>query len=270
MAYPRKRRAYASPYSRRVKRRKVLKPKYSAYRAKKRYFTKAVKKLIQSTAEVKHANTDVIEYNWNPGGGITNAAMGPAICLMGPTGSTAQGSVQISQGDADGARVGNSCRTKSARLKVLMQPNILNAAPVILQLFVGYIKQVPGTLPSAFSLTQIFDMGSSVAAADGTPTSLMWNINRDYFTIIHYSKTKLGGSNTSALASNNDFPALVMKTINLKTFNGVLKFNDNNANPTNKQLYLFANWVNPALPAGGDTTHYPQLSYYVDYAYTDV
>lgn len=239
---------------RRTYRKSSLK-KIAPSRSRRRNFTKAVKKLIQSTAEVKHSAADPVAYTFN----ANNGTMSVPIDL---TQTFIQG---ISVGASDGTRIGEQVTTKKALLKCLITaPTTLTEAS-ILQLFIGFRKETPGAIPTAAELTRIFDDGGGTAPADGTLFSLMRSVNRDEFRIFNYKKIKVGHANAAGFV-NNDFPAYRMVTIDLTKHLGVVKWSSLGG-ITNKHMYLWCNWVNPdgTVP---DVAN-PKLNFYLDYTYTD-
>lgn len=240
------------------KRRRVFKKRTAPYRMRKRRFTKAVKKLIQNTAEVKRTSSNPQTYTFN----ADNSAMSAPVDIP-------QLFCAMAQGTGDGDRIGEQIRTKKAVLKVLVQAGLPNpsAECQILQLFIGKFKSLPGTPPTAAQLTGIFDDGSGTAAADGTLLSLLRSINSDMFTIYRYKRVKVGNS-TAAGFTNNEFPAYRTFSIDVTKHLGLLKYNGELvSSPTNKHFYMFCNWVNP----DGTTpdAQPPRVQYYLDFTYTD-
>lgn len=245
------------PYSSR-KRRRTFKKRPTAYRARKRNFTKAVKKLIQSTAEVKRTGQNPQDYTF----AATNAAMSTPVDIPSQF-------CFLATGANDGDRIGEQVRTKRAILKVYISASTTAPNTSILQLFIGKALATPGSAPTAAQLTGIFDDGVAGAPADGTKLSLMRAINKDAFSISHYKKIKIGYANATGYA-NNDFPAYRMLSIDITKHLGVLKYTGSAGSaPNNKHMYLFMNWVNPQTATGG-STYPPEVKYYVDFTYTDV
>lgn len=237
------------------KRRRVFKKRVAPYRIRQRRFTKAVKKLIQSTAETKRTSADPVSYTFN----ANNGAMSAPIDLPSQF-------ISLAQGTGDGERVGEQVNTKKATLKMLIQSNATEAS--VLQVFIGYRKNSPGILPSAPNLTDVFDDGAGTAPADGSLLSLMRSTNTDEWRFFTYRKLKVGPSNATGMV-NNDFPAYRKIYIDLTKHLGKLRYQDNTSQPpTNKHMYLFMNWVNPAT--GTSSTNPPKVQFYLDYTYTDM
>jgi len=248
------------PYKR--YKRRPWKARASGARTKRRYLRTMVKNQIQASAEKKQINADPQTYTF----AANNVSMSTPIDLT-------QTFLQIQQGVDDGERIGEQVRTKKAILKCLVQaPDVAGtAACAILQLFVGYVKDTPGTVPTSSELLTIFDDGGGVAPANGLITTLLRNINTDVFRIHAYRQVKVGLA-TAAGFTNNDFPAYRKVYIDMTKVLGVLKYSQASNNPTNKHWYLFCNWVNPedGTTTASPSTQPPRMQYYMDYTYTDV
>lgn len=228
--------------------------------------TKNVRAIVKSElsrrVEVKRTASDPLTYTFNSGASA-NATMSTPVDLP-------QLFLSLPFGVNDGDRVGEQVRTKKATLKMLLNSPI--SEQIVLQVFVGYFKASPGTLPSGASLLNIFDDGGGVSSADGTLLSLLRSINTDQFRIIHYSRNKLGPATGGAGLTNNDFAIYRTKSIDLTKHLGTLKYSYVDATPpTNKHLYLFMNWVNvDGSISSGAANDLPRVQYYLDYTYTDL
>jgi len=226
----------------------------------KRAFNERVKQLIQQQAEVKRSNADPIDYTFN----ANNATMSAPVDLLSQF-------VQIPQGAADGSRNGEQVRTKKATLKMLIQAPDLDgtSATAVLQLFVGYCKETPGTAPSNAQLLRIFDDGAATQDADGSLFSLMRPVNRDVFNIHTYKQIKIGAANANGFV-NNDFQVYRKVYVDITKILGVLKYPLASVGftPTNRHLYLWCNWVDPET--GTTSTRPPKVQFTIDYTYTDI
>lgn len=216
-----------------------------------------VKSELSRRVESKRISTLPTTYTFRP----TNATMSAPIDIP-------QQFLQITQGAADGQRVGESIMTKKAILKciVIADSTAATQEPCILQLFLGFYRQDPGTAPNASALLNIFDAGSTTAPADGTPITLLYSINSDGFRILNYKQIKISQSSAVNL-NNNDFPAYRKFGIDITKYLGNLKYQPSAVTPTNKHLYLFCNWVNPLAATSSQP---PTMHYYLDYTYTDM
>jgi len=257
--YKRKRRRSTPGYR---KRTRYMRKKAAPYRARKRAFTKSVKKLIQSSAETKCINTGPQTYLFNLNNSTASSPVDlPATFLF------------IPQGTNDGERIGEQIRTKKAVLKLSIQaPDAANvpARAAILQLWIGYYKRTPGTAPTPSQLDEIYDQGPVTIPANGSITTLLRKVNTDVFRIHTYKQIKIGSSIAGAFA-NNDFPAFRKVYIDMTKAFGVVKYDEFNNIPVNKQWYMWMNWVDPedGVSVGTPSTRPPRVQFFLDYTYTD-
>jgi len=263
MVYSRKRkRSVAGPYRRnkRYRGRGRVWKKTRPAGLRKRAFTKRVKQLIQSSAEVKRCNADPISYTFN----ANNATMSAPVDLLSQF-------LQIANGVNDGERIGEQVRTKKATLKMLIQTPDLDgtSATAVLQLFLGYCKESPGSAPTNAQLLRIFDDGSITTDADGSLFSLLRPVNKDVFAIHNYRQIKIGAANANGFV-NNDFAVYRKVFIDITKHLGVLKFPTGfvGDTATNKHLYLWCQWVDPET--GTLSTRPPKVQFTIDYTYTDI
>lgn len=216
-----------------------------------------IAKVVRSLAEKKSVNTDPTTYSFN----AVNTTMSPAVDL-----TTALAG--IAQGNTDGTRIGNKIRLSRYTLKINFVPSALapTTAPLVVQMFIGRLKQDPAQLPNATDLTRIYQDGAGSAGADGTMLSTIKDINTDYFQIVAYRKFKLGAaSNGTLLHANNDFPFFQEFVIN-DLLKGDVTFNDA-LTPVNKFLYM---WCTATTLYDAATTAAPVLCrYYISCEYTD-
>jgi hypothetical protein len=147
----------------------------------------------------------------------------------------------------------------------------VEAGPCILQLFIGKLKADPGQLPPGSNLAQIFEDGGTTKPADGSYASLLRTVNRKLFTIYNYKKIKVGAAFNALGAhnENNDFPIFRLMTIPLKALMGKATYSIDGGTVTNKNLFMFCNFVNiDGSNAVG--THNPVLEYWVNLEYNDL
>jgi len=224
---------------------------------------KTVKAVVRSSIkrkmEKKSSSSDPIPYLFN-----TTATGNSVMSNPVPLNYT----MVIPQGVEDGDRIGQSVNGTRVTLKMIMvAPPTSGSA--ILQVFIGKVRRFPTILPNAVELATIFDAGGTTAPADGSYGSLIRSINKEVWNITYYKQFKLALANSTNYA-NNDFKAYQKISIDLtKQLGGICKYStDNNNEPTNKHLYMFCNWVNPA--SGLLSAVPPKLTYYVDYEYADM
>jgi len=223
-----------------------------------------IKKVVRSLAEKKSVNTDPAVYTFN----AVNSTMSPAVDLAAPLAA-------IAQGNTDGTRVGNRIRLVRYTLKINFNAFADTSGvpatnvPLVVQMFIGRLKQDPAQLPSATDLGRIYDDGSGSAGADGTMLSTLRDINTEYYNIVAYRKFKLGTATSAATTSafaNNDFPLCQEFVLN-DLLKGEVIFNDA-LTPVNKFLFM---WCTATRLDSTTTAIAPVICrYYISCQYTDI
>jgi len=222
-----------------------------------------IKRVVRSLAEKKNVNADPAEYTFN----AVNSTMSAAVSLTSPIDN-------IAQGVTDGSRVGNRIRLAKYTLKMTFNPVVEDTAvganitvPMIVQLFIGYKKDDPGTTPNAADLAKIYQDGQSTSGVDGTMLATLRDINTDFFKIVAYKKFKLGHAVSQAPTySNNDFPLYEEVVIN-DLLKGEVTFNDTTAS-SNKHLYMWATFSH--VDSVVTSTASLRAFYYLSVQYTDL
>jgi len=159
----------------------------------------------------------------------------------------------ISQGVAQGNRIGNKIKTRTAYLNYVLRPVAYNAitnpnpVPCEVQLMLGYVKNTPSFPPAGVDITQLFQSGSSVTAPVGSLRDIISVINTDYWVIKKRWTHKIGYSSATGTGSvagsqyfnNNDFKLNVVKRINItKMMPATFIFNDAGISAISKNLYF--------------------------------
>lgn len=250
--------------------RKSNKPKSVSVSVKK-----YVKKLIHSQVENKIQNVSAS----NSFGNINNdTAMG--VYPMCPY----QGLWSIGQGVTQNTRVGNKIKVRRVMLNYTLRPNpynaTTNAIPQLCEvdLFLGYLKQANGILPTALDIGQLFQLGNSAMAPQGNLLDLISDINKDFWTIKKRWRHKVGyadytGSGPNVVTqyySNNDFHLNVVKKMDITKFcPKTITFNDGTNSPMGNNLFFFFQ----AVASQGDTFLAAQepmrIDYWVSFEYED-
>jgi len=235
--------------------------KAKGVRAVKQTPLSVIKKVVRSLAEKKSVNTDPQTYTFN----ASNATMSAAVDLAAPLAA-------IAQGNTDGTRVGNRIRLVRYTLKINFNAFYNTGVPatdvpLVVQMFIGRLKQDPAQLPSSTDLGRIYDDGSGSAGADGTMLSTLRDINTEYFNIVAYRKFKLGiAIGTGNTYANNDFPLCQEFVLN-DLLKGEVIFNDA-LTPVNKFLYM---WCTATRLDSATTSAAPCVCrYYISCQYTDI
>lgn len=190
----------------------------------------------------------------------------------------------ITQGVAQGNRVGNQIRTRKVYLNYVLRPTIYSATsnpfpqPVEVQLMLGYVKNTPSFAPAGLDVQQLFQSGSSAVAPVGSLRDIISVINTDYWVIkkrwthkIGYSAATGTGSNpNNQYFQNNDFKLNAVKRVDItKMLPALIQFNDNAISPTTKNLFFMQNAV---TSDGGinDATRLPaNIEFWIDFHFED-
>jgi len=92
-----------------------------------------------------------------------------------------------------------------------------------------------------------------------------------YLQIKHNALVIQGGklADIMNIILNNDFPMFVMKKIKLKSLYGTIKFRDDAGVITQKNIYIFCNYVRADGSLPGVQLAPPTLQWFVDYQFTD-
>lgn len=108
------------------------------------------------------------------------------------------GYMSIPQGVTQGTRIGNQVKVKKLMLNYVLRPTPYDAVfnpstvPFHVNMFLGYVNDVPGLIPTNTDLASLFQSGASSIAPVGTLRDLISVINTDYWTIKKRWSHKLG------------------------------------------------------------------------------
>jgi len=200
---------------------------------------------------------------------------------LGPT--TAFGPI-INQGTGQSSRVGNRIKTKKLVVKGTFSTFSQNAStntnpkPVQVKIWIMYDKTNPTSEPDPKGASDFFQLGGSSKGFSNDLTDLWAPVNTDRYRILTTRTFKLGnseypsnsGAGNSQYYANNDFPLNHNFSINCtKYYPKSVRFNDNNALPTTRGLFMYIAYV----AADGQTLAADQLlvklQYMQDYRYED-
>lgn len=205
--------------------------------------------------------TDVLSvpYAWN----ATNATISPAVTLT-------EKIENMSVGSANGQRDGNEITIKSSVLNVNLTASAAALKPMIVTIFVGYVKAIPTTVPNANFLATIYDTGGSNTGDTGKTLELLYPLNRDRFKIRKYSfKISESVISGSAAYANNDFKVFINKKIPLKHLKGKCKYSNDSNSGINKGLFMWAQatYIDSSVVGATQASEFPELNYYVNTTY---
>lgn len=243
--------------------RKVIKTNKTKTVPKKRYrktsvksLTKAVKAVVISQAEKKQTSAS-ITLSCFAGNGTSWSAID--IIAVSPS----PGVLNISQGTTQATRIGNSVRIHKMMMNFVFFPlsyNVTTNPQPIPQIVMMWLVSVKGQGSSspASQMASFFQIGSTSTSLQGNVTDLLYEVNKDLFTVYKKTTFKLGfaaavgtGFNAGQQQyANNDFPYSVKKSWNItKLIPKICRFNDGSNANTGRALYL----IMQSIPADGST-----------------
>jgi len=220
--------------------------------------------------------------NVNAGASFGNVLESPDLSAYPMLPYTGYGT--IPQGITQGARLGNEVRVKKLMLNYVLRPTPYSALtnpfpePVEVDLFLGYVNQVPGFLPVPGDFTYLFQNGSSSAAPAGTLRDLISTVNKDYWTIKKRWRHKLGyasNNGTGSIANlqfsnNNDFNLNVVRKMDItKLVSKKLKFLDAANTLQGKNLFFFYQAVSANGGQSSSTTLSCNIEFWIDLQFED-
>lgn len=279
MAYRKKtmyRKKGAAPRRRTYKRRAV---------ARSRPMRKMVRRIIQSVAEPKTIQTVATAHSLYSS---TNA-LAPVnnVFALGADGV----SIAINQGTSQSQRVGNRIRVKSLWFKGVLAvlpydaTTNPNPRPTQVKMVFFYDKTNPNSLPNPFAggAAGPFQGGGGTNNFQNDLVDMVMPFNTDRYRILATRTYKLGYSQYAGTAasaanqtayqaySNNDYRLNYQISMNLtKYYPKMLRFNDNNAIPTNRGLYVMFFYANADGSQAGNGWSQVGFQYMQSLTYTDL
>lgn len=171
-------------------------------------------------------------------------------------------------GTASNNRIGNQIRTRKVMLNYVLRPTVYSVAnnpnpvPVHVQMYLGYVKQSSGVIPTSSEFNFFYNNGSSSFAPSATLADLISQENKDRFTILKKWTHRVafanyagsGGQLAWQTNANNDFKSSIVKKLDItKMYPKILKFDDANQAVQGRGLFLFYQAISAngnALAAG--------------------
>jgi len=259
------------------KKSSMKKRAYKRKSAPKATFAKRVKTVISRMAENKTQNfrgsTHVFPY--------TNTNWVTSVIPMTPDNLF----LNIAQGVGQGQRIGNSITIKSLKLSGVLRPLPYSATtnptpvPLYVKLFFLTRKEIPTDL--TVSLADLFQYGNT-SEGPGNSTEIK-NMNRQINTdawTVHTMRTyKLGFANYAGTGSdagqqfnaNNDFKLNHFINIDLTKYCVKnVKFNDNNADPTTRNIVMYPIVYTANSSFMSDAAYPAKFEYALDVVYEDL
>lgn len=241
----------------------------------------AIRKEIKREVEVKSRQTYYGTVGlYGPASAAFNSVNNWVVCPS----STA---CDIQQGTGEGQRIGNQVRTRKLVFSGVFTPKAYSSTtnpdpgPLEVKMFFYRERADPAVLPAAPS-TDFFQFNNS---SNAIPDSLMNQIevvNTDKYQLFTTRSLKLGyqynnvpnaGSGSAALGQiqpNNDFNLNVKFEIDLtKYLPRIVRYNDNNAEPTSAGIYCLIVAARADGAAIGTSAIPFQLAAVLNYEYED-
>lgn len=275
MAYKKSFRSKARKGSKRTYKRKSYAPKRKMA---------SIKKVVQREI-ARNVEDKVSQYYDNAAGlvAVTDATFGAVnIFPLGP--NTAFAPI-INQGTAQSSRIGNRIKTKKLVVKGSIYPLPYNVTtnpapqPVLLKCWIMYDKTNPTAEPDPKGNADFFQLGGSTKSFANNLTDMWAPVNTDRYRVLTTRTYKLGYSDYSATPGtavyinqqnfrNNDFPVSVNFSIDCtKYYPKDVRFNDNNALPTTRSLFML--WEYVAANGGPLSGQAVAMQYMQDYHFED-
>jgi len=257
--------AYVKKYAKKAPSKRPVR-RYARKSYPKRTPAKGLKMAIENVlvrkAETKQPNISPLQYTFN-GNGTNNSIMSSPVDITSVISS-------MSQGTANGQRIGNDINVTKALLNINMTASSGQALPYLVTIFVGYVKGSRTTSPSASNLASILDLGGSTSGYTGMTQDLLLKLNTDKFSCIR-KNYKLGVSApaTGASFQNNDFPCFQNVKIPIKALLGKIQFIRDSGTIINRPIYMWAQFT-AINSVNVSTSVAPNLMYYLDVQYKDM
>jgi len=194
------------------------------------------------------------------------------------------GYLQIGHGVLQNNRVGNQIRTAKVMLNYVLRPNPYSAlnnagpAPVEIEMFLGYLKQFPSTLPTPGDFNNFYQVGNTSVAPTGNLNDLASSVNKDYFVIKKQWRHKIGYANNAGTGSNvayqtfanNDFKLNIVKKLNItQHVPKLIQFNDASPTATSRGLFFWYQGVSSAGNILANTQTPVHIDFWIDFSFED-
>lgn len=194
------------------------------------------------------------------------------------------GGLSILQGTSAGTRIGNRVRLVSLKFKGSLYVQAYNVTlnpvprPVLVKFWFYYAKNTPTVLTPPG--TDWFQLGGSSTALTNSLVDLWAPVNADQYTVVKQKTFKLGYASDTGTGNqlapqfftNNDFKLNCNFSFNLtKYLPKIVKFNDNTANPSSRNLALAIQIVNADGSAPSSNSNIPGgMAYTLSVRYSDM
>jgi len=253
--------------------------KRSAVGGRKRSVSAGVKKYVKSQISKNIENKCI---NINAGSSFGNITESTDMNVYPMLPYTGYGT--IPQGITQGTRIGNAVKVKKLTLSYVLRPTPYSATsnafpqPVEVDMFLGYVNQVPGFLPVPGDFTYLFQQGATSIAPVGNLRDIIATVNTDYWTIKKRWRHKIGYASSEGTGAypadqyfaNNDFKLNAVRKLDItKLVQKQLKFLDSANTLQGKNLFFFYQAVAATGGSFSSTTLPVNIEFWVDLQYED-
>lgn len=234
---------------------------------------------LERTRETKclqfySASTPISAYNV---GAFAGAANTMTVIPLSPNALT----LPIPPGTRQGERVGNKIETVKSTLKMMFFPALYDAAtnpaptPQVVKIWGLWYKLGEFSGAPLANLQDMFQSGNTSIDPTGRLLDDFLTVNKDAYHVAFTRTFKVGNQSstgatnqTNGVYLNNDFKMNAKCTIDYtKHLIKHQRFNDLDTEPSNRQLYLVVECLNPN---GGPGLGYPvEMTYEIDYRFKD-
>lgn len=236
-------------------------------------------KQLERTRETKclqfySASTPISSYSIGAFGGAANTM---TIIPLSPNALT----LPIPPGTRQGERVGNKIETTKATLKMMFIPALYNAGsnpapgPQVVKVWGLWYKLGEYSGAPLANCQDMFQSGNTSIDPTGRLQDDFLTVNKDAYHVAFTRTFKVGTQSSTSAGNqaigvnlNNDFKLNAKCTIDYtKHLIKHQRFNDLDTEPSNRQLYLVVECLNPNNNTG---IGYPiEMTYEIDYRFKD-
>lgn len=205
-----------------------------------------LRKAIQAVMDTRVERKQIIN---QLGGGntitalTTGVATAPAFYSLLPT---------LTQGTAQGLRVGNQIRVMDSKLsyRIALPIGQTNMQTFYMTVWVACLKGNAQQAPGLVDWTKLLHQSNTVEAGEYTQdcSTALLPINEEWWNVKSRRTYKVGPSNMGTSGGEcNDSKAYFEDSFDIPYLNGLLNYEDNSNLPQNKNLYFFVTIMNASL-----------------------
>lgn len=227
----------------------------------------ALSKKIDSAISRRLENKVHVDYSSNINVTLAGLTLAPVTRYLLP---------QLAQGLGQASRIGNEIKIRSGILTVALNTNQFGATatglPSNVRVMVVSSKTVNGITLATADFNNFWQIGNTDADFQGNMLDMLFEINKDQWTVYFDKVCKLGmtsGSNVNNNAYDNSHMQQIFTIDWGKYFKSSIKYEDTGTAPQNRNLFLVLQWCRAdggAMTQGdvGAELHYTNIIKYED------